>query len=144
MAKTRLKAPPGTSEANWSGSPKPYPVGLDGTVEVDEGAVAPLLDRGGFTEVQEEEEEPVSAGMATLVHQSGSSVNGSFNGQPFESDEDGVVVVPVEAVEALASHGFSPVQPPEIAAAATEPEPDPEPAAPQPVQAEADQEHADE
>lgn len=107
MAKTRLKAPPGTSEANWSGSPKPYPVGLDGTVEVDDEAVAPLLDRGGFTEVKEEVEVP-SAGTVKLVHTSGAHVSGTANDQPFDSDDKGVVVVPAEAEAVLARHGFLP------------------------------------
>lgn len=105
---TKLKAPPGTDEANVG--VERFPVGEDGTVDVPADAVESLTSVGGFTEVDEApapETEP-SAEFAALKHPEG--VGCSFAGVSYEPDDKGVVHVPHAAVADLASHGFAPVE----------------------------------
>jgi hypothetical protein len=122
MPKIRLRAPRGTDEANSSMSSVPYKVGLDGTVEVDEEAVAPLLARGGFT-LADVRQEPVPDGLVRMAHHSDPHASCSFDGVAYAPGPDGFLLVPAGAVEALTAHGFVSVVSvePEAVAAAEEP-----------------------
>lgn len=105
--KFRLRAPVGTDEANYSGAERPYKVAPDGTVEVDEGAVAGLVGAGGFSLI--EEEPAVELGKVKLVNADDPTAGVSFGGVSYQPDEDGIVTVPAEAAADLVSHGFVPV-----------------------------------
>ena len=97
----KLHAPPGTDEANFG--TERYRVDNDGTVYVPEEAAADLIASGGFYADPEPVELP--EGMVRLTGPEGASC--SWGGQSFSAGEDGALVVPVGAVAALASHGFS-------------------------------------
>lgn len=96
----RLKAPKGTDEANADG--KSYRVDNDGTVTVPDEAAAPLLERGGFTEVVEATAPP--DGYLLVMHDT--DPNASCEGEKFG---DGYLVLAHRAGE-LASHGFKAVE----------------------------------
>lgn len=114
--KVRLHAPPGTDEVCYSSSfGKPLRVDNDGTVEVDEEEVAPLLEKGGFTRDPIPPVE-VPDGSVRVVHLSDPAALCSHAGVEFSHEADGSIVVPVTAVEHLAAHGFIPA--PEAPAAA--------------------------
>jgi hypothetical protein len=130
MPKIRLRAPRGTDEANSSMSSVPYKVGLDGTVEVDEEAVAPLLARGGFT-LADVRQEPVPDGLVRMAHQSDPHASCSFDGVAYAPGPDGFLLVPAGAVEALSAHGFVSVVSVEPEAVAEGPAAAPSPAAPE-------------
>jgi hypothetical protein len=132
MPKIRLRAPRGTDEANSSMSSVPYKVGLDGTVEVDEEAVAPLLARGGFT-LADVRQEPVPDGLVRMAHHSDPHASCSFDGVAYAPGPDGFLLVPAGAVEALTAHGFVSVVSvePEAVIAAEEPAAAPSAAAPE-------------
>jgi hypothetical protein len=108
--KVRLKAPVGTDEANHSVSfGKPYKVDPNtGIVEVDPEAVAPLLDKGGFTLADPPAPVAIADGMEELVNQDDPGASVSFDGKSYAPDADGVLQVPVKAVHALRAHGFRP------------------------------------
>ena len=99
--KVRLRAQSGTDEANHAG--KLYRVNNDHIVEVDEEAVGPLVERGGF-ELAEPDVDPVQPGFvrARAVGIAGCS----WGGQNFEPDADGVFNVPIGSMDDLAPHGF--------------------------------------
>lgn len=104
----KLKAPPGTDEANVGA--ERYPVKDDGTVEVPAEAVEALVEVGGFTPVDEAPapapEAP--ADFAMLAHPE--KVGCSFSGVEYAPDDGGRVHVPHAAVAALIGHGFTPVE----------------------------------
>lgn len=139
--KVRLQAPKGTDEANWSGSPVPYRVDNDGYAEVDEEAVGPLLEKGGF--ILEPDPVEVAHGNIRVKHVSDPAALCAHGGEQFSLQPDGSLVVPVEAVAHLKAHGFHPLPeapPAEVAPeappapkgkakAAADPAPDPTPAA---------------
>ena len=96
----KLKAPKGTDEANANG--KSYRVENDGTVEVPDDAVQPLLAIGGFVEVDDTPVE-VPTGMV-LVKSSDptASCGGEKMGDKF--------MVDIPTANELVSHGFSIVE----------------------------------
>ena len=104
--KVRLHAPPGTDEANSSFSPVPYRADNDGIVEVDEEAVGPLLEKGGFTLVDPPGIVEVPHGFVQVVHPTDAGASCSFGGESYVPDADGVLTVPCEAVGDLLAHGF--------------------------------------
>jgi hypothetical protein len=95
----KLRAPKGTDEANADG--KSFRVDNNGIVEVPDEAAAPLIERGGFTEVVEPPAVPV--GHALVMH---SDPGAACEGEKFG---DGYLV-PVDRVAELASHGFMPAE----------------------------------
>lgn len=95
----KLKAPRGTDEANADG--KIFRVDNDGTVDVPNDAVGPLLERGGFVEVVEPAAVPDGHGL--VMHDDpGASCDGEKVGDAF--------VVPIGKVAELASHGFRAIE----------------------------------
>lgn len=96
---TKLKAPAGTDEANFG--TERFRVDNDGTIEVPDEAVGPLLELGGFVEVLPPPVIP--DGHALVKH---SDPDASCGGERFG---DGFLV-PVHMVEALKSHGFKSVE----------------------------------
>lgn len=98
--KVKLKAPKGTDEANAGG--ESFRVDNDGTIEVPEDAVGPLLEHGGFTEVKEAAVIP--HGHALVMHDDPKAATSA--GEKFG---DGFLV-PAHKVADLASHGFRAVE----------------------------------
>jgi hypothetical protein len=96
-----LQAQPGTDEANFDGDR--FPVKDDGTIEVPPAAVNALVERGGFTVV----EQPVAATDGNIRLRNADGTACSVRGTSYEPDENGVVAVPVFAAAELVSHGFS-------------------------------------
>lgn len=101
----RLKAQPGTDEANYGGSR--FRVDNDGFVEVPDEAAPSLIDRGGFVDAADA---PVNMGEAAtspvcrmLAPENAGPV--SWAGQVYEIAE-GLVLVPPAASVDLAAHGF--------------------------------------
>lgn len=117
--KVRLYATQGSDEANHSMSTKPYRVDNNGIVEVDEEAVGPLLEKGGFIRVEEPEVE-VPTGSVRVVHVSDPDATCSHAGVSFAPESDGSIVVPVTAAPHLAAHGFVPAPEPVEAPSAPE------------------------
>ena len=100
MVKT-LKAPKGKEEANANG--KSYRVENDGTIEVPDDAVQPLLATGGFVEVDETPVEVPNGMVLVKSSDPTASCGGEKVGDKF--------MVDVLTANELASHGFSIVGP---------------------------------
>ena len=96
----KLKAPKGTDEANANG--KSYRVENDGTVEVPDDAVQPLLDVGGFVEVDETQVEVPTGMVLVKSADPTASCGGEKVGDKF--------MVDVLTANELVSHGFSIVE----------------------------------
>lgn len=104
--KVRLHATQESDEANYAGNR--YRVDNSGDVWVDEDAVAPLVEKGGFVPDPMPVIE-VPHGNIRVIHTSDPTALCSHRGQEFNLEADGSLIVPVEAVEHLAAHGFLPV-----------------------------------
>lgn len=94
----RLQAPVGTDEANHAD--KAYRVDNDSKVVVPNEAVDHLLKTGGF--VDDEAEDVRLCDGHVMMHGASCSWRGMF----YEADHDGLVMVPIEAIGDLSSHGF--------------------------------------
>lgn len=97
--KSKLRAPKGTDEANIGGTS--FRVDNDGTIDVPEGEVGPLLERGGFVEVLPPVEIPHGHALVRHDDPTASTDVGERHGDGF--------LVPVHLVNVLASHGFKAV-----------------------------------
>jgi len=106
MSKVRLIAPKGTDECNY-GSER-YRVNNAGIVEVDAAAVGPLVAIGGFGLADPVPPVAVAHGTVELVHRSDPAAEATFAGVTYIPDENGVLTVPLEAVEVLKAHAFGP------------------------------------
>jgi hypothetical protein len=107
MAKVRLHSNRGALEANWSGSPTPYRVDNNGNVEVDEEAVGPLLERGGFTLVDVPSPVAVQAGFCVVENLNDPNAAFSYEGVSYEPDANGLLTIPLDAASVFESHGFT-------------------------------------
>jgi hypothetical protein len=113
-----LQVPPGAADYPIAHGTEPYhPYRADHAdpasvwlVDVPEEVAAYLLKTGGFAVAKSERPPAAPAGMVRMRHPEG--VGCSFAGQVYEPDEDGVVLVPAEAVAALAAHGFAAIKEP--------------------------------
>lgn len=104
--KVRLRATQESDEANWAGNR--YRVDNSGDIWVDEEAVAPLVEKGGYIP----DPAPVVElphGNIRVIHTSDPSALCSHRGQEFRLEADGSLIVPIEAVEHLKAHGFLPI-----------------------------------
>ena len=99
-----LRAVFGQDEANYD--TKSYPVGGDGLVQIPSEAAGPLLEKGGFVAVRNNDD-TISAGNVRLHHDYASGC--SYRGQRYACDRNGNVLVPVEAIPELLPHGFVPL-----------------------------------
>lgn len=109
--KVRLRATQGATEANWSGSDKPYLVNPGtGMVMVDEEAVGPLVEKGGFVVANPEQphDDEEEHEMVRMKHRSDPTASVSHGGETYDPDADGMILVPSHAVEHLEPHGFVP------------------------------------
>jgi len=97
----KLHAPRGTDEANANGVL--YRVDNDGTINVPDEAVDPLLSLGGFTEEDQSDDDP--SGEVLMKSMTG-ALGCSWGGNSYEPDSDGFFVVPAVAAVDLADHGF--------------------------------------
>lgn len=102
--RVRLRAPQGTDEASLSGY-APFKINSETRiVEVPVEAVEPLVQKGGFVQVDVPKAEPASD-LVPVMHSS--DPTGSCNyGSP---DANGIIMVPAHAVADLIPHGFVPV-----------------------------------
>ncbi len=100
MANKKLKAPKGTDEVNVG--TESYRVDNDQIVEVPEEAVAPLLERGGFTEVDAEPDVPEGFVLVGHPDPHASCGQGEKCGDFFK--------VPAAIASELIGHGFYPVE----------------------------------
>lgn len=99
----KLRAPPGTDEANF-GTMR-YPVKSDGSIWVPAATAEVLLKVGGFTLYDAPDEVPLPMGA---VEMRGDPFAGaSWRGESYTADADGLIVVPEAAVAILESHGFT-------------------------------------
>jgi len=95
-----LQAPAGTDEANFG--EERFTVSSEGTIEVPAAAVDPLVEKGGFVEV---DAAPAPAsGVVKMCHPE--KIGCSFRGTEYKPDADGNVEVPQRAVVELEAHGF--------------------------------------
>lgn len=99
----KIKASPGTDEANF-GTDR-FPVPADGIIDVSNEAAEALVHDGGFTRVVDAV--PVPDGLVRVQGVPGSGC--SIGGASYEADDEGFVDVPAYAVADLAAHGFVPV-----------------------------------
>lgn len=106
--KIRLIAPAGTDECNWAGNR--YRVANDGSVEVDAGAVGPLLATGGFSLADPAQPVPATW-LVPVRHLTDPNATCTVNGVTYAPDGDGVVQVPAFAVAGVACHGFRLLEP---------------------------------
>ncbi len=97
----KLRAPPGTDEANFAG--ERFRVDNDGTIDVPDAAAPELLKIGGFVEVKEIP--PLTDGSVRMMGPDGAT-SVSWGGQSFAAVKEGVFDVPLASVHELASHGF--------------------------------------
>src|ERR1700734_3903591 len=105
MAKVRLRNMNGADEANYSGA-KPYRMANNGVFEVDEEAVGPLLERGGFILADPVPPVAVAHGFIRMQNLADRGASCSFGGVSYAPDADGCVVVPIEGAAILEGHGF--------------------------------------
>jgi hypothetical protein len=110
MSKIRLRNMNGADEANYSGA-RPYRMANNGVFEVDAEAVGPLLDRGGFMLADPPGPVAVAHGFIRLQNLADRNASCSFGGVSYPADDDGCVVVPIEAAPVLEAHGFTRVPP---------------------------------
>lgn len=106
----RLRSTQGADECNWGG--QRYRVDNDGTAWVDEEAVGPLLEKGGFVLVDLPAPVEVAVGMIRLIHSHDPAATATFAGKTYLPDADGIVTVPLEALGLLSAHGFVIASPP--------------------------------
>lgn len=119
--KVRLHATQESDEANWSGNR--YRVNNDREIWVDEEAVAPLVAIGGYVPDPAPLVE-VPHGNIRVIHTSDPMALCAHAGREFALESDGSLIVPIEAVEHLAAHGFTPVSE-QVSAPVVAPEPVP-------------------
>ena len=100
---TKLKAAPGTDEANVGTTDYKFLPG--GIINVPDDQVDDLVARGGFTVVEKAPAAP-DGSVAMKAPDAGASC--SFGGISYTPDKKGFVIVPAIAVAVLIAHGFVP------------------------------------
>ena len=98
----RLKAASGTTEANVGTTD--YIIPPDGIIDVPDSAVDDLVSRGGFTPVTAP---PAPVDGTAIMRAPDANASFTYAGVSYSAGVDGVLTVPVEAVSAMVSHGFT-------------------------------------
>ena len=97
----KLKAAEGTTEVNIGETDIVVPP--DGIIEVPDDQVDALIERGGFSEV--EDPTPAPDGNVKMKGPAGASC--TVFGQTYTAGDDGLITGPVAAVTALLDHNFA-------------------------------------
>ena len=105
----KLRAPPGTDEANYG--TERYRVDNSGEVEMPDDAVEGLLAVGGFVPSTPASGQFVSVGDLLYANPNDPSASFSWGGVSYTADTNGNIAAPAEIGAQLASHGFLPVDP---------------------------------
>ena len=119
MTIVRLIAGQGADEANH-GSQR-FRVNNDKSVMVSPEAVAPLVAIGGFVIADPVPPVAVPHGNVRVRNDRDPAASVTWNGTTYRPDADGAIMVPIESLVDVASHGFAvapviPSKPPGIPA----------------------------
>ena len=108
----KLKAPPGTDEANFG--TERFRVDNSGEIDVPADAAEPLLNVGGFV-MHTDPTSSASVGDIYYRNPTDPTAGFSCGGVSYSAGADGTFTAPAELAVELVSHGFFPVEAPPAA-----------------------------